>query len=281
MIDQHRTTEEQTTARNASSPLIMGVLNITPDSFSDGGCFVDHMHAVDHAVQMIELGADIIDIGAESTKPGSLGVSDAKEWERLEPVLAKISAIVQPGKISIDTKKPDIMLKALHYGVAMINNVSGLADPGTLSQLAKESQVSYIAMHMAGTPETMQINPLKAGEVTLAIDRFCDASYNALLNAGFSHQRIYLDPGIGFGKTVAANIRILAHVFELTKKYNVAIGVSRKSWIGHALEIELPIDRDIPTKMVELGMIFAGVRLIRTHEVRLLKKLRDFWRGDA
>lgn len=259
---------------------IMGIVNITPDSFSDGGRYFDSKSALKKAVQLIEYGADIIDFGAESTRPGAAEVSVEAEWNRLGPVLKEICTWNAPAKISIDTRNRDIIRRGIDLGVSFINNVSGLADDDTLKIIASQQNVSYIAMHMHQKPATMQKEPLKASEITHVIDKFSRKTEEDLLAAGFSKDRVWIDPGIGFGKTVSANLKILAHIQKLTKKYNVAIGVSRKSWIGKLLDIESPDARDVPTKMAELFMIFAGVGIIRTHDVKTLSKIRSYWREE-
>lgn len=257
--------------------LIMGVLNITPDSFSDGGKFIAPEKAIDQAYRLYEDGADIIDLGAESSRPGSQEVPMKEEWQRLEPVLKALQQSDIKAELSVDSKKPDILLRSINYNVTYLNNIDGLVKDSYLTEIAKHKNVKYIAMHMHKTPETMQREPLKASEAISEVFQFMYRSHQRMIDAGFSPERIWLDPGIGFGKTDAANIQLLAKTHELAQKFNLTLGVSRKSWIGRTLSIKNPIDRDPPSKMMELGLAMAGAKMIRTHDVKALNDLRDLF----
>lgn len=255
----------------------MGVINITPDSFSDGGQYISPEDALNQAKQLINDGADILDLGAESTRPGSLYVSAEEEWSRLKPVLELIRNFDSKIKISIDTRKAEIIKRCLSYKVNYINNVEGLCDTETLKILACEKDLNYIAMHMHKNPESMQSTPLVGQDAVDNVKDFMADSYSHLIKAGFNHNRIWLDPGIGFGKDDSGNLKLLAETFELSKMYNLAIGVSRKSWIGRILGIEDPSDRDHPSKMIEISQAMAGANIIRTHEIKSLARLKKLW----
>jgi len=255
--------------------LIMGVINVTPDSFSDGGRYLSPEAALKQAERLIEEGADILDLGGESTKPGAAAVSEEEEWSRLEPVLKVLAKKPRshPVLLSIDTQKPGIMIRAADLGATMVNNVGGLADDDTLATLARYPGMHYLAMHMHGTPETMQRHPLRAGEAVRAVDYFFGEAQERLSRAGFSRDRIWLDPGVGFGKTDAGNVQLMARIPTWAAKHQVAIGVSRKSLIGRTLAIADAAERDPPTKTLELGLTIAGAKLVRTHDVARLRKL--------
>jgi dihydropteroate synthase len=254
-------------------PLIMGVINVTPDSFSDGGELPTPEAAADKAARLIEEGADLIDLGAESTRPNATPVSSAEEWQRLEPVLKLLQKNHPSIPVSLDTRKPELMLRAADLGVVYVNDVEGgLQVPSeTLARLAKYPKMQYIAMHMQGNPQTMQQNPLNADDAIKAVDAFFAERHAALLSAGFSKERIYLDPGIGFGKTDEANFRLMRDVRLWTPNYRVAIGISRKGFIRRAFKIDDPKKTDPATKKLELGLALLGVRMIRTHDVKGLR----------
>ena len=258
---------------------IMGILNVTPDSFSDGGHFVNPEQAYSHARFLAENGADIVDIGAESTRPGSKPVDETEEWSRLKPVLELLKRRPLNARISIDTQKPEIMKKSVQYGVDVINDVSGGADDSTLKFLASEN-VTYICMHKYGDTASMQKNPLQARQALDAMESFYEKTYDRLLSMGFTKELIWLDPGIGFGKTDAANIQLLDQACDFCDRYNIVLGISRKSFIGRVLDIENATDRDTPSKMLELGLMFSGARAIRTHEVKALHKLKSLLYSD-
>ncbi|MFK7826522.1 MAG: dihydropteroate synthase [Oligoflexales bacterium] len=254
---------------------IMGVVNVTPDSFSDGGKYLDPGRACEWASELAIQGADIIDIGAESTRPGANDLDSGVEWRRLQPVIDRLKKQLDSRiKISVDTKKPELMILSARSGVDLINDVSGLADRETLRYLALESKVAYLSMHMKGCPNSMQDNPLKGCEVLDEICRFFSRSYDTLINAGFSRERIWMDPGIGFGKTDQANLLLMANVAHFAARYQLAVGISRKSWMGRLLDLQVPADRDPPSKIAEFALAAAGAKIIRTHDVKYLNRLR-------
>jgi len=253
---------------------IMGVLNVTPDSFSDGGKFLNADMAWAHLESLVQDGADIIDIGAESTRPGSTPVPSSDEWARLKPILERFYRSGLKVQTSLDSRKPDLMLKAADLGVNYINDVEGARDPDTLKRLSKFSGLSYICMHMQGEPQTMQKTPLGGTNGLHAIDKFFADKKQMLAECGFEDQRIYMDPGFGFGKTDELNAKIIAASAQwVNKGYKVVLGVSRKSFFLRTLGINEVNERDAPSKMCELGAALTGVDMIRTHNVALLKTL--------
>lgn len=261
-------------------PLLMGILNVTPDSFSDGGHYNSVELALDHARQLREAGADLIDVGAESSRPGAIPVSLDEEWRRLEPVLAALQSQRPQVGISVDTQKPEIARRALAMGIDMINDVGGHATPEILKEIGRQSRVHYLAMHVWGEPQTMQKDPLNSRRVLGEVERFGERIEAKALTAGISRDRLWLDPGIGFGKTDAANVALLREIPRWSQRWQVAIGVSRKSLMGRFLAIPKPEDRDPPSKMLELGAALLGARLIRSHEISVLKRLMTLLEGD-
>lgn len=253
--------------------LIMGVINITPDSFSDGGRFYDVEAALRQADQLRADGADILDIGAESTRPGSLPISVEEERERLEPLLKRLAARSHKTVLSLDTYKPELMRLGIDHGVEVINNIRGLVDAKTLRFLA-DQQVTYLAMHCHGEPQTMQEHPLSAEEAVQDVSTFFAKTSETLGEAGFPSERIWLDPGIGFGKTDQANLKLLTRAAYFSRQYNLAVGISRKGFIGRMTGIQRPEDRDPSTKMLEWMLAEAGVKVIRTHDVAGLARIR-------
>jgi len=257
----------------------MGVINVTPDSFSDGGLFLDPGAAAEQAHRLVADGADVLDIGAESSRPGAPAVDAAEEWRRLAPVLSRLVE-EQPGvQVSVDTCKPELMLRAADAGAAIINDITGGAPGEVLARLARYPDLQYIAMHMHGTPKTMQNNPLIGGVAIAAVDEFFAHAHARLAAAGFAANRIWLDPGLGFGKTDRGNIQLMRHLPTWASRYRIAAGVSRKSLIGRSLGLPVPADRDGPSKMLELGLALLGTNLIRTHDVRRLKGLLSLLDG--
>lgn len=263
-------------------PMIMGVINVTPDSFSDGGECVDVDAALRRASWLVTEGADIIDVGAESTRPGAQAVDEKTEWSRLEPILYALKKrLPQHVKISIDTYKPEIMLKAVSVGVDVINNISGMAEREVLRALIIRSKQSlahpltYLAMHMKGTPQNMQQDPLRGQAAVEQVDAFFQVTAQELRAAGFGSEQIWLDPGIGFGKDISANLLLIKKVQEWANSYIVAVGVSRKSFIGKLLAIEDAKLRDKPGKMLEFSLMLLGASVIRTHDIASLRNMRD------
>lgn len=256
------------------SLLILGVLNYTPDSFSDGGRYKTPREAVDHFEKLLDTGADFVDVGCESTRPGAEPVDAVTEWERLEPLLV---ALDQKGLLpltSLDTRSDLVARKCLKTSVRFFNNVEGLYRDETLRAIASESQASYIAMHMHGVPQTMQEKPLSGETAVLEVNQFFRDATERLLQYGFTKDRLWLDPGIGFGKDDQANFALLRESRKLSECYNVCIGISRKGFLGRLFRLENPLERDSVSKALELGLWFAGAGMIRTHAPELLDRVR-------
>jgi dihydropteroate synthase len=255
-------------------PKIMGILNNTPDSFSDGGKYFQKEHAIKHAIEMINDGADIIDIGGESTRPGSAKVSEHDEIERVVPVIKEIKLQFPKIIISIDTTKYSVANEAINAGAEIINDISGLNYDENLAHLAAEANVSLLLMHIQGTPETMQVNP--------QYNNVVEDVYNSLeskikIAKSYGVQKIIADVGIGFGKTVEHNLELLKnHYIFKSLEVPLLLGISRKTFIGKLLNINTPEERDIPTALIHGLLLNSGVDIVRVHNVRLatmLKKL--------
>lgn len=255
----------------------MGVINVTPDSFSDGGQFAAPEQAVERARVLLADGADVLDFGAESTRPGAAEIEPNAEWARLRPVFEllarKVPAAFTQAVVSVDTRHASVMLKAVDAGARMVNDVGGGSDEKTLRSLARVQGMRYVAMHMHAPPATMQANPLRGEQAVQAVAAFFEDAASRLSSAGFDAQQIWLDPGFGFGKNDLGNYLILSEIPRWARRWNIAIGVSRKSFIGRTLGIEKAADRDPVSKGLELGLALAGARMIRTHDVAGLTKL--------
>ena len=252
----------------------MGVVNVTPDSFSDGGLYLNPQQAYDHALALREQGADIIDIGAESTRPNATPVPVEEEWRRLQPVLALLSKVSLP--LSVDTRKAEIVARLLDYPVTLLNDCGAQLPSALLARWAAAGR-SYLAMHMHGEPRTMQQQPLTAEQIMPCLLNFFKTRIKLWRACGFAEEKIWIDPGIGFGKTDKAIMRIFAELKTLSNIAPLAIGVSRKSWIGRNLHIEQPRQRSQASTMLELALVWQGARLIRTHAVQTLNELRELW----
>ena len=251
--------------------LIMGVLNVTPDSFSDGGNFFSQEKAVQHALQMEREGADIIDVGAESTRPGSSGVSAEEEWMRLAPVLAALRTRLKI-PISIDTRKSEIAAKTVECGAEIINDVSGLKHDARMAEVAARARVALILMHMRGEPATMQQKPF-ARNVMKDVVRGLRESVGMARKAGVLESRIVLDPGIGFGKSYAQNYELLGKLSEVAKLgFPLLMGTSRKGFIGKTLELEgKAAEAEAKlwgTAATVAASILNGAHIVRVHDVR-------------
>ena len=247
-----------------SRPQVMGVLNITPDSFSDGGEFLEPQRALDRALQMQEQGAAVIDIGGESTRPGAAPVSASDELKRVIPVIDALQAqLTVP--ISIDTRKPEVMQAAVAAGAGLINDVNALRAPGAL-QAAAASAAAVCLMHMRGEPRTMQTDPHYA-DVVEEVKAFLLQRVAACEAAGVGRERLLLDPGFGFGKTVEHNLRLLARLEELAASgLPVVVGLSRKSMIGKLLDLDIAERLPASIALAVLA-VERGARLVRAHDV--------------
>jgi dihydropteroate synthase len=246
---------------------VMGILNVTPDSFSDGGCFDNVQKAMDHAREMIQQGALILDIGGESTRPGAAEVAESEELQRTIPVIERLRS-EWDGLISIDTKKARVAEAALRAGADMVNDVSGLtADPEMISVCAK-SDCGVVVMHMQGMPKTMQENPIYH-EVVSEIRAFFEERLATLTTAGIARERICFDPGIGFGKTLEHNLTLLKHLDQLAPDGQpLLLGVSRKSFFAKLCDAQQPTDRDAATAAATGLARQQGVMLHRVHDVK-------------
>jgi len=246
-------------------PQVMGILNVTPDSFSDGGHFFSMDSALKQARKMLEEGAEIIDIGGESTRPGAQPVSVQQELDRVIPVVEKIRAEF-PISISIDTSKAEVMREAIAVGADMINDVMALRGESSLAAVAASKSLQVCLMHMQGEPRTMQNNP-HYNNVVNDIKTFLLERVQACLEAGIASNRLLIDPGFGFGKTVEHNLRLIQRLEVLTElDYPVLVGVSRKSLIGHILN-KTVTERLYGGLALAVLAVSKGAKVIRTHDV--------------
>jgi dihydropteroate synthase len=247
-----------------SRPCVMGVLNVTPDSFSDGGEFFFHEDALRRAEHLVEEGADILDIGGESTRPGAVPVSAGEEIDRVVPVIESLRSRVSL-PLSVDTSKPEVMRAAVGAGAGMINDVWALRKPGAL-EAAASLGVPVCLMHMQGDPRTMQAAPRYA-DVLSEVRDFLQGRIAACTAAGIGPERLLLDPGFGFGKSLAHNLALLAGLEEICSlERPVLVGLSRKSMIG-ALTGR-PVDERLPGSLAAAVLaVERGARLVRTHDV--------------
>jgi dihydropteroate synthase len=249
---------------------IMGVLNITPDSFSDGGRFMDPMVAVNHAKKMVDEGADIIDIGGESTRPGAEPVPLDEERRRVLPVIRELATEIDV-PISIDTYKPEVAKEALLLGATMVNDISGLRGSPEMAPLVSDTGAALVVMHMQGEPRNMQADP-SYEDVVGEILEFLKAQVEVALEAGVKEDGIMVDPGIGFGKTVDHNLEILAGVGRFRELgYPVMVGTSRKSFIGMILDTE-PDDRLEGTIASNVAAVMGGADFVRVHDVKEISR---------
>ena len=250
--------------------LLMGVLNVTPDSFSDGGLFYDKEKAIRHGLRMVEEGADIIDIGGESTRPGSKPLELEEELRRVIPVIKSIAAEVDV-PVSIDTYKSTVAQKAIEAGAEMINDISGLNFDPTLAEVASREDVPLVLMHIRGTPETMQKN-VHYDSLFSEILHYLKDSIHRAESAGLDPGQIIIDPGIGFGKTVEDNLFIIRNLFEfriLGKP--ILLGTSRKSFIGKILDTEVGDRLEGTLSSIAVGVL-NGANFIRCHDVLQAKR---------
>lgn len=248
-----------------SQSQVMGILNVTPDSFSDGGKHTNVSQALDHALRMIEEGATFIDIGGESTRPGAPDVSLQEELDRTIPVIEAVAKNT-PCVISIDTSKADVMREAVKAGAGLINDVRALQEPGAL-QVAAEAQVPVCLMHMQGQPRTMQQSP-EYDDVVNDVGQFLLARTKVCEEAGIAKDKILFDPGYGFGKSLEHNYTLVKHLPSLMKLgYPVLVGMSRKSMIGNLLNRK--VDERLAGS-ISLATIVAqmGAHIIRVHDVK-------------
>jgi dihydropteroate synthase len=245
--------------------IVMGVLNVTPDSFSEGGQFFDKDKAIEHGLKMAAEGAAIIDVGGESTRPGSASVSAEEQIRRVVPVIEVLVKKVSV-PISIDTHDYEIAKAALEAGAAMINDITALSDQ-RIGELATEKGVPVVLMHMQGTPATMQIEP-KYKDVVVEVRQFLLERAKKAEQCGIAKRKIFIDPGIGFGKTVEHNLLLLRNIDRFVdSSYRVCIGTSRKNFIGKITGKERPMERIFGTAATVALCAAAGVSIVRVHDV--------------
>jgi dihydropteroate synthase len=242
----------------------MGILNVTPDSFSDGGSYLHVDAAVDHAMRMAQAGAALIDVGGESTRPGAAAVSAEEEIRRVVPVIAALAARIDV-PICVDTSKPEVMVAGVEAGASMINDVRALREPGALEAVAR-GEAAICLMHMQGEPRTMQNDP-RYDDVVAEVGQFLHERAQQCLQAGIASDRIVVDPGIGFGKRLEHNLALLAGLPALAGLgWPVLIGVSRKSMFGTLLGRAVD-QRTAGGVAVATAAVLAGASIVRAHDV--------------
>ncbi|MDB6172620.1 MAG: Dihydropteroate synthase [Chthoniobacteraceae bacterium] len=245
--------------------LLMGVLNVTVDSFSDGGRYIDHARAVAHAIEMAEAGAQIIDVGGESTRPGAQSVSQEEEMKRVLPVIEQLAGDPRFA-ISIDTMKPAVARAAMERGAQIVNDVTGLRLPA-MREVVRETGAAAIVMHMQGMPRDMQLAP-HYNDVTGEIREFFRQILDACISCGIPPVSLAFDPGIGFGKTLTHNLALLRHLeFMRIDDRPLVLGVSRKSFLGSAIGSRTFEDREWPTVALTSYGRTRGANVLRVHEV--------------
>ena len=263
---------------NFDRPKIMGIVNVTPDSFSDGGQYSSNLNSVlSHAQQLLDEGADILDVGGESTRPGSDYVSPEAEWERVAPVIEALYQWNVP--LTLDTRRTYVMEQALKQGwVDAINDVAALSDEGAIEALAPYQNIGVCLMHMQGIPESMQHNP-QYSDVTTEVVQYLQGRVDACLQAGFTPERLLLDPGFGFGKTLQHNIDLMRDLqtWILESNYPVLIGVSRKTMLGQITGINIPEERMIASVAAALASIARGAHIVRMHDVKETVQAVKIW----
>ena len=264
-----------------SRPAIMGILNVTPDSFSDGGRYLDPSVAVDHAVSMLDDGADIIDVGGESTRPGAQRVSVDEQAHRVVPVIEALCQRVPDVIVSVDTTQSLVARAAIDAGAVIINDVSASCDDPEMFGLAAQRGVLLILMHMRGTPRDMQDAP-RYSDVAGEVKSFLVERAQGAIDAGVKRGQIVIDPGIGFGKTVEHNLRLMSHLDRLVATgFPVLLGASRKRVLRHICQgqggrgVPKPSDLTAATCATTVLGVASGVNLFRVHDVRANRRAAD------
>jgi len=251
----------------ANRGVIMGVINVTPDSFSDGGNFISVDAAVEHGLRLAEEGAEILDIGGESTRPGAASVSVEEELRRVIPVIEGLAGKTSAA-LSIDTSKASVARAAVAAGAEIINDVTALRGDDDMARIAAESGCAVVLMHMRGTPRTMQQDP-QYNDVVAEVTEHLAERIAAAHAAGLEADRIAIDPGIGFGKTVEHNLQLIAGLERFAALgHPVLLGVSRKSFLATAAQCPNVEDRDVPTAVLTAEGYRLGARIFRVHAVR-------------
>ncbi len=250
----------------AQPPLLMGVVNVTPDSFSDGGEHADAEAAVRAGLRMVEEGASLVDVGGESTRPGSEAVAEEEEARRVLPVVRALTEAL-PGRVSVDTYKARVAAEALDHGAYMINDISALRMDPEMIAVVRDAQCPVILMHMLGEPKTMQVDP-SYDDVVAEVYEFFVERLNWAVDQGVKEENLLVDPGIGFGKTTLHNLEILRQLDTLRSLGRpVVLGTSRKRFLGGILGIEEPHDRDAATAATTVMGAMAGAHILRVHKV--------------
>ena len=251
----------------ANRGVIMGVINVTPDSFSDGGNFTAVSAAVDHGLRLVDEGAEILDIGGESTRPGAAPVTAEEELRRVLPVIEGLAAKTGAA-LSIDTSKASVARAAVAAGAEIINDVTALQGDDDMARVAAESGCAVVLMHMRGTPRTMQQDP-HYDDVVAEVSAHLAQRVDAARAAGIVADRIAIDPGIGFGKTVEHNLQLIAGLGRFAALgHPVLLGVSRKSFLATAAQCQNVEDRDVPTAVLTAEGFRLGARIFRVHDPR-------------
>jgi dihydropteroate synthase len=254
-------------------PAVMGILNVTSDSFSDGGDYLNTERAFERACRMAEEGADIIDVGGESTRPGALKVSAAEELDRVIPVIKKINSELDT-KISCDTSKAEVAREAAAAGAVILNDVTGFTDPA-MRKVAADTDAAICIMHMQGDPETMQNNPVYE-DVLAEIREFLNTQAELCAEEGIDPENIIVDPGIGFGKTLEHNLKLLANIESVSSGYPVLVGASRKSFLGMLMKESRPPDKRLAGSLaVASYTAVKGVSILRVHDVLETREALD------
>lgn len=245
--------------------LVMGIVNVTPDSFADGGKYLDAAQAVAHGEELVRQGAAILDIGGESTRPGAAPVTEAEELRRVLPVIEALAARVNV-PLSIDTMKPAVARAALQAGASIVNDIAANRADDALWRLVADAQAGYVCMHMQGTPQTMQANPVYT-DVVREVDEFFADRLRRLQACGVASEQVVLDVGIGFGKTLDHNLQLLRELGGFRKQGRpLLLGVSRKSFIGRLAGAD--VDARLPGSLAcACWAVAQGVQLLRTHDV--------------
>jgi dihydropteroate synthase len=260
-------------------PVLMGIVNVTPDSFSDGGLFDSKEAAIVHAAELATAGAAIVDVGGESTRPGSDAVDETEELCRVVPVIEGLAGL--PAAISVDTRKASVVCAAAKHGAKILNDVSALTHDANSLQVAAETGLSLILMHAQGEPKTMQDNPRYA-DVVLEVFEYLTARIAAAVRAGIAPSRIAADPGLGFGKTLAHNLALLAHI-TLFHGLGVPllIGGSRKRFIKGVLGGDEPTSREPGSQAVAIAAAAQAAQILRVHDVAGTRQALAVWRASV
>jgi dihydropteroate synthase len=259
------------TLRFGKRPLVMGIVNVTPDSFSDGGRFAEQEKAVVQAIKLLEEGAEILDVGGESTRPYATPVMAAEEMERVLPVIEEVRRHRPDAVLSVDTSKAEVARAAVDLGVEIVNDVTGLAGDGAMVEAVRASGVGVCVMHMKGTPQTMQDDPAY-GDVVAEVRDYLRQRRDALVAAGIERERICLDPGIGFGKTHQHSLTLMANCWRLHELgMPILVGHSRKGFLGKLIG-DRDADRTAGTIGGALALAQQGVQIVRVHDVRVVRE---------